>query len=51
MKDELKTTIILTTHYLEEAEKLSDTICIINNGSVVKQGNISSLKKILDRKK
>ena len=51
MKDELKTTIILTTHYLEEAEKLSDTICIINDGSVVKQGSVENLKKILNRKK
>ncbi len=29
------TTIVLTTHYLEEAEALCDTIAIINNGSVV----------------
>lgn len=29
-----KTTIILTTHYLEEAEILSDRICIMNNGVV-----------------
>jgi ABC-2 type transport system ATP-binding protein len=29
------TTIILTTHYLEEAEELCDTIAIINHGRVV----------------
>lgn len=29
------TTIILTTHYLEEAEELCDTIAIINHGEVV----------------
>lgn len=29
------TTIILTTHYLEEAEKLCDNIAIINKGKVV----------------
>ncbi len=29
------TTIILTTHYLEEAEDLCDRIAIINNGSII----------------
>lgn len=29
------TTIILTTHYLEEAEKLCDRIIVINNGELV----------------
>jgi len=29
------TTIVLTTHYLEEAEQLCDTIAIIDNGEVV----------------
>ena len=29
------TTIVLTTHYLEEAEKLCETIAIINHGRVV----------------
>lgn len=31
-------TIILTSHYLEEVEKLCDSIAIINNGKIVKQG-------------
>ncbi len=30
------TTIVLTTHYLEEAENLCDTIAIINHGQVVR---------------
>lgn len=29
------TTIILTTHYLEEAEELCDTIAIVNHGKVI----------------
>ena len=29
------TTIVLTTHYLEEAEELCDTIAIINHGEVI----------------
>ena len=38
------TTIFLTTHYLEEAERLSDTICIMNKGRVIKQGSSSELR-------
>lgn len=32
---ELGTTVILTTHYMEEAEKLSDRVCIVDQGKVV----------------
>lgn len=28
-------TIILTTHYMEEAEKLSDRVCIVDQGSII----------------
>lgn len=31
-------TILLTSHYLEEIERLCDTIAIINNGKIVKEG-------------
>lgn len=31
-------TILLTSHYLEEVERLCDTIAIINNGKIVKKG-------------
>ena len=30
IRDEYGTTIFLTTHYLEEAEQLSDNICIMD---------------------
>jgi ABC-2 type transport system ATP-binding protein len=37
------TTILLTTHYLEEAEQLCDKIAFINEGNVVAQGSSSEL--------
>lgn len=37
------TTIILTTHYLEEAESLCNNIAIINNGVTVEQTQMKSL--------
>src|SRR5581483_12378722 len=27
-------TVLLTTHYLDEAEKLSDRVCILDNGQI-----------------
>ena len=37
------TTIILTTHYLEEAESLCRNIAIINNGLIVEQSGMAEL--------
>lgn len=31
-------TVFLTTHYLDEAEKLSDTVVVIYDGRVVRRG-------------
>ncbi|WP_243298206.1 ABC transporter ATP-binding protein [Bacillus litorisediminis] len=28
-------TVVLTTHYMEEAEKLSDRVCIVDNGKII----------------
>lgn len=39
------TTILLTTHYIEEAEQLCDTIALINQGKIVRTGTSSELKK------
>ena len=36
-------TIILTTHYLEEAESLCRNIAILNNGELVEQTNMKKL--------
>ena len=38
-------TIFLTTHYMEEAEKLCRTIGIINNGQIVRIGNKQDVLK------
>lgn len=38
-----KVTIILTTHYLEEAESLSDRICILQKGKVKAFGSLEEL--------
>jgi ABC-2 type transport system ATP-binding protein len=37
------TTILLTTHYLEEAEQLCSKIAFINNGEIVAQGSSKEL--------
>jgi ABC-2 type transport system ATP-binding protein len=37
------TTILLTTHYLEEAEQLCDKIAFINDGRIVAQGSSQEL--------
>lgn len=44
------TTIVLTTHYLEEAEALCDTIAIINHGQVIALEPTRKLVGRLDRK-
>jgi len=44
------TTIILTTHYLEEAETLCDRIAIIHNGEITANEEKSTLLSRLDRR-
>ncbi len=44
------TTVLLTTHYLQEAEELCDTIAIINHGSVVAMDSTRALLRRLDSK-
>lgn len=36
-------TIILTTHYMEEAEALSDEVCIMDYGKIIAQGTTKTL--------
>lgn len=44
------TTILLTTHYIEEAEKLCDKISLINKGKIINTGTVDELKKIYKKK-
>jgi ABC-2 type transport system ATP-binding protein len=47
IRDEYGTTIFLTTHYLEEADELSDTICIMKDGKELAQGTLNSLRSYI----
>ncbi len=44
------TTVLLTTHYLEEAEELCDEIAIINHGKVIAHDRKENLMKVLSSK-
>jgi len=48
--NEAGTTVLLTTHYLEEAEELCDRIAIIHNGGVVADDTTPNLLRRLDSK-
>lgn len=47
IRNDFGTTIFLTTHYLEEADRLSDTICIMKNGKDILQGTPHALREYL----
>jgi len=51
LNKQYSTTIVLTTHYLEEAEKLCDEIAIINKGKLIIQQPKHQLMNILNSKK
>jgi ABC-2 type transport system ATP-binding protein len=40
-----KMTVFLTTHYMEEAEKIASTIAVIDHGKIVAQGTSAKLKE------
>ena len=40
-----KKTIVLTTHYIEEAEKLCDRVAIVDHGKLISQGTPRELKQ------
>jgi ABC-2 type transport system ATP-binding protein len=45
LRDELGTTVFLTTHYMDEADSLSDRILVIDHGIIVAEGTPAELKK------
>lgn len=49
-KTKNKMTIILTTHYMEEAESLSDRVGIMASGNLIDVGTPEELIKNLARK-
>ena len=36
--------IVLTTHYLEEAEALADRVCVLAKGKIVAEGNVQQIR-------
>lgn len=46
LKREQGTTLILTTHYMEEAETLCDRIVIMDRGKIIADGTLESLLKL-----
>lgn len=43
LKERSETSMILTTHYMEEAENLCDYIVIMDNGVILKEGTLQQL--------
>ena len=43
LKEQGKTTLILTTHYMEEAESLCDKVVIIDEGEILRKGRVDEL--------
>lgn len=44
-----QTTVVLTTHDMEEAEKLSDRVCVIDRGKVLVQDSVANIKSVVGR--
>jgi ABC-2 type transport system ATP-binding protein len=45
LRDDLGTTVFITTHYMDEADSLADRILIIDQGTIVAEGTPAELKK------
>ncbi|WP_313232696.1 ATP-binding cassette domain-containing protein [Tissierella praeacuta] len=48
MSKQENVTILLTTHYLEEVDRLADKLAIVNAGKVIAEGTPASLKEALN---
>jgi len=45
LNEERKTTIFLTTHYMEEAEAIADQVAIIDHGTIIESGTVEEIMK------
>lgn len=45
LNKEKKMTVFLTTHYIEEAEKMADQVAIIDHGKIIKRGTPKEIMK------
>jgi ABC-type multidrug transport system ATPase subunit/peptidoglycan/LPS O-acetylase OafA/YrhL len=43
--------IVLTTHYLEEAEVLADRVAVLANGRLIASGTVDEIRSIVSRKR
>ena len=49
MREDPTRTVILTTHYMQEADDLCDRVAIVNRGQIVIEGTPESLKHEVQR--
>jgi ABC-type multidrug transport system ATPase subunit len=43
--------IVLTTHYLEEAEALADRVAVLAGGRLIAQGSVAEMRSLVTRKR
>lgn len=45
------TSVVLTTHYLEEAEALADRVAVLAKGKLIASGSVDDMRALVDRKR
>ena len=45
------TAVVLTTHYLEEAEALADRVAVLAKGRLIAHGSVDEVRSVVDRKR
>jgi ABC-type multidrug transport system ATPase subunit/peptidoglycan/LPS O-acetylase OafA/YrhL len=43
--------VLLTTHYLEEAEALADRVIVLAHGRVIAQGSVNEVRRVVSRRR